>query len=421
MIDSDAGKEQWLREEAVAWVKEAIVTEDQAHAILARYGLAGSETPHTLKTLNIVRALAALGVVLVGAGVLLVVGSNWEAIPKGARLFFLCAATLSAYLGGYWLAYQRESYPGIGKALTLLGSLLWCSSVFLVGQMYQLQSTTSEFSEQGEYTAGVAYCFIGTLPMAYILASAPHMVLSLVALSVLFFLVSELDPFGNSDTTRFLLLGCFYYVAGILHRDTVFGGRLRGARALSSAISGFGVGFAVWGAYFLTFEGAFRCSTGGARQSPDQTLWVIMGIVAAIGGVVALVRLRTEGRASQYESLFVAALSAIGVWILIGMSGRHHVDDFTASMLAIAFNVLLLAIEVGLVALGWARLKPGMVNAGLVVFFIHLMTRYFDLIGSMLSGGFAFIGAGTILLGGGWALERQRRSLMESMALRAQQ
>jgi uncharacterized membrane protein len=47
------------------------------------------------------------------------------------------------------------------------------------------------------------------------------------------------------------------------------------------------------------------------------------------------------------------------------------------------------------------------------------MTRYFDLIGTMLSGGFAFITAGLVLLGAGALLERQRRRLLETMAGRA--
>ncbi len=78
-------------------------------------------------------------------------------------------------------------------------------------------------------------------------------------------------------------------------------------------------------------------------------------------------------------------------------------------------NALLLALEVGCIWVGWSRAQPGLINWGLTLFFIHLMTRYFDLFFNMLGSGAAFIGAGALLLLGGFMLERQRRRLLETM------
>jgi len=53
----------------------------------------------------------------------------------------------------------------------------------------------------------------------------------------------------------------------------------------------------------------------------------------------------------------------------------------------VLFNVLLLALEIGFVWLGWEKGMPGLVNWGLAVFVIHMITRYFDLFGRMLPSG----------------------------------
>ncbi len=64
--------------------------------------------------------------------------------------------------------------------------------------------------------------------------------------------------------------------------------------------------------------------------------------------------------------------------------------------------------------------EPGLVNFGLFVFFVQVVTRYFDLLGGMLQGGLMFIGAGILLVAVGVALERSRRSLLRSMTQRSE-
>jgi uncharacterized membrane protein len=87
----------------------------------------------------------------------------------------------------------------------------------------------------------------------------------------------------------------------------------------------------------------------------------------------------------------------------------------TSDALMILFNVLLLAAEVSFVWLGWQSMQAGLVNWGLLVFMVHLMTRYFDLFGQMLPTGLAFVGAGILVILSGIVLERQRRRLLRTM------
>src|SRR5574340_860593 len=169
-----------LSAEIEQWPKEGLVRPEQAQALLARYGLLAGETTHTVRQSRIIQLLSVLGVVLVGVGVITLVGANWEAIPRWVRLAILAVSTAGVYHLGYWLAFQRKTYPKVGLALLLLGSLLWGAGIFLVGQMYHLGSPGGGGGE----TRATLVWFLGVIPLAYVLRSPWHLVLSIIIGSV---------------------------------------------------------------------------------------------------------------------------------------------------------------------------------------------------------------------------------------------
>jgi uncharacterized membrane protein len=114
-----------------SWVRDGLVSEQQADAIRARYARdAGSERRSRLITV-----LATIGVAAVGIGVILFFAANWDGIPKLARLVLLLAAIGAAFGGGERLSRR---YARVGEAVTFLGGLLYGAAIFLVGQMYSL-------------------------------------------------------------------------------------------------------------------------------------------------------------------------------------------------------------------------------------------------------------------------------------------
>ncbi len=155
---------------------------------------------------------------------------------------------------------------------------------------------------------------------------------------------------------------------------------------------------------------------------------LVPGIVLAFAGSTALALLLRDGNRSRAALAEAAALLGLVVlsWVVAGaydlfaLTGEPFGHPTGQALLVVGpFNLLLLAAEVGLVALGWARRQPGLMNFGLFVFFLQVVTRYFDLLGGMLQGGLMFIGAGLLLVVLGVALERSRRSLLRSMERRA--
>ena len=167
-----------------------------------------------------------------------------------------------------------------------------------------------------------------------------------------------------------------------------------------------------------------------AATRADFALW--MSVLLSAGGAVILLLLgtwRRRERASLWEAASLLALALIGLVVLLGMwswlgtegpnglalpAQAAHVGWLTGF-----FNLVLFAAAIGVLMLGWVRNQPGLANLGIFVFFVQVVTRYFDLLGGMLSSGLLFIGAGLLLILGGLFLERSRRRLLAAMSTRA--
>jgi uncharacterized membrane protein len=123
-----------LARESEAWVAEGLVTAEQAAAIRARYA-----EPEDARS-RAASALAVVGAVAVGIGVIAFFAANWDVIPKAARLALLVVALCATYAAAYHLRERTGRLPRVGAALYLLGVILFGASLFLVGQMYNVEA-----------------------------------------------------------------------------------------------------------------------------------------------------------------------------------------------------------------------------------------------------------------------------------------
>ena len=114
---------------------EGIVSAAQAAAIRERYA-ASDDEPRGRATV----ALAVIGAAAVGVGVIGFVAANWDGMSNGARLALLTATVAGAYAAAYHLRERTGAAPRVGEALYLVGVLGFGASLFLVGQMYNVQA-----------------------------------------------------------------------------------------------------------------------------------------------------------------------------------------------------------------------------------------------------------------------------------------
>ena len=398
-----------LGAEVEAWMNESLIDAGTARIILARYGLVPGESAGSVKRSKIVSIVTVLAAVLIGIGVNLVMGSNWEIIPKYIRVALLIGGTLALYIAGYRLAFERRSYPKVGMALLLLGSILWGASILLIGQMYGLGG------EGGEQTA-LLYWLAGVLPLAYVLGSTPHMFLSLL-IGTVWLVWNQSDNTGVGDSLLFphlTVIAALLYSLGVLHSRRASTSRFEGA------YRGFALAYLVVSLYALSFPHAWGYQVGLRPFALDgERVWfAVLAAALAVAILVMISRPRGD-RAAAYESAACMAVSVIsGLTVALFLRDSPGYAYSSGWLWPMLFNVPLLAVEVGVIALGWWRNAPGLINLGLLVFVIHVVTRYFDLLGGLLSGGVFFIGAGVLLLAIGATIERLRRRLVSSSSQR---
>src|SRR5918994_4483464 len=116
----------WLREELEEWVREGIVSREQADAIDRRY----SERGVPRRRNRVVQTLATVGAIVAGLGVVLFFAANWDGIPRPGRVVILLALVVGSYVGGFVLR-ERGRHEYVGAALLLLGGISFGASLFL--------------------------------------------------------------------------------------------------------------------------------------------------------------------------------------------------------------------------------------------------------------------------------------------------
>jgi hypothetical protein len=145
---------EWLLEEIGAWRQRELVSAEQAAGILDLY-----ETPHDLadrRRSHAVFVLMSAAALMCGLAVLLLVGYNWEELPRTAKLVMIFGVILGTHAGAFYLRYQQKS-PAFSEAVFFLGCLLYGVGIWLVAQVFHLE---------GHYPDAVWYWAIGVLPFA---------------------------------------------------------------------------------------------------------------------------------------------------------------------------------------------------------------------------------------------------------------
>lgn len=383
-----------LHGESERWVADGLVTAEQAEALRVRYPL--GEAPRS----RAAATLAVIGAAAVGVGVIGFVAANWEGMSHGFRLALLVAAIVGAYGAGYRLREEDGSYPRLGEALYVVGALVYGASVFLVGQMVDVEAHDP---------LALLLWAAGAAATAVAVRSHALEVLSLVLLTawVAWEAGLAIDDTGGDAWAAFPVLAVAYgtalYGLGTVARER---GLLRNT-ASPSAARRLGLPVAAAGLFVFTFIGVADELDAAADDLSDGlvagfAVLTLLGLAAA--GALALLRRRSAAlEAAALATAVVGMLAAV----LVGGSG---------ALWAVVFNVLFAALALGLVYAGYLSEERWLVNLGIVLVGVDLVARYFDVFWSALGRSLGVVGAGLLILGLAWGLERQRKRVLERMS-----
>jgi uncharacterized membrane protein len=374
-------------------IREAgFINEAQEHAIVEHFKLDREGN----RFLTIVGILGAL---LVSAGIILLIASNWNDIPRLLKLGVGIALLLGTHAGG-WALGRSGRHPVMAEVLHLLGSGMFLANIALVGQIYNLSSRPPN---------AILLWLAGVAPLAWILRSKVQHILALTIFGV--WLGLELNQrdswlYFAGEGRQFMLyalLGILFAALGLLLGQSKF-------PEFGPPTEKFGLLATHIASYPLTL--GFFYSSGQVAPAA----WAITGVLSGLTLALWLLAVPRLGVIPDRQWRWVWAAAQVGLSGLTvegrygGWETHRLVGPHWIAVPALFFFCLLQA-QVGLI-----RRSKWLVNLAMVFIGLHVITAYFQLFGSMQTTGMMFVVTGLFLIGLAVYLERKRRSLMKRMA-----
>ncbi|WP_162525201.1 DUF2157 domain-containing protein [Rariglobus hedericola] len=388
--------EERLRVESADWVGDGLLTESQRGALLARHPAAAGGG-------RFIAILGAVGGGLLLAGVCLLISANWQDLGDWLKIGGLVALLAGSYFAGWRLKVAPGLYPKTGDAFFMLGAGLFMAGIALVSQIFHLNSRPA---------SGVLTWWLGIVAVPWLVRSKGAQAVSLLAFLV--WLGMEFTTQGSwlslqTGNLRFEDVICLVAIMTALGVAVWMSGlALRGTRhdVFASLHEKWGALLFCSGLYVLGFIRHFW------PRGSDE--WTVSPI--PVGFVALLIALGAWGawKHSRRDML------SLGVWIVIALVPVGAVltgwNTGDGGWLWSAWSwTALFVLNVFMIRLGLATGRESWVNLGLGFIAINIVTRYFDLFGTMLEGGVFFVISGVIVLTLGIYLERKRRGWLTAM------
>jgi uncharacterized membrane protein len=406
----------WLSSHAAAWLREGLIDATQHDRIVGRYRvdtLAGQR--------RVLATLTALAVVAAFVAVILVVGYNWNAIPRAAKVTLIFAAVMTAF-GASALAYARGRNTA-GELIAFAGTLLFGNGIWLLAQVFQIRS---------HYPNGALWWMAGALLTAHLLRSPLIAIEAAVLLGV--WVLMELGaapmanyvflPFGalvvwlayrvrsswTLGLSAIVIAGWVATTAAVIWMDGAF---RREADGFRLAV-GFGAlcGCTLWTAAFhrVGDEGLRRVWRGagvfvlGACLVPLMSRWFQVGrfgqvaidppsltsllpllVLASALAAFALVSAAREQAEARGNWPVLLTLGLLIIWIgAFLLAPRLRVDASFQWTMTIGFSAATVAVGAGLLHAAIREQRGWFFLSGIGYVLLFLIVRWIDLMGNML-------------------------------------
>ena len=191
-----------LRRELPGWTEHGWVSAGGQTAILDQ-AESKADGGHGLAQI----ALAIIGVLTLGAGVILFFAANWDGMSKILKLAVLFGAMWGAYaIAGRALTGEAKASRVVGHAVLLLGVILFGANIMLVAQIYHIDA---------HYPNGALMWALGALLVVWALPSQPVAVAGL-ALATLWSSM-EIFEFDRTIHWPFLVVWALFLGPALHH------------------------------------------------------------------------------------------------------------------------------------------------------------------------------------------------------------
>ena len=182
-----------LGRECSDWVKDKLISEDQAIKICDRYGINYQEIS---KQTYGYAVLVGLGYLFIGLAVITFLSANWDEIPRVVRMSGLLLITTLTYL--FALKKFNEGFRSEAIGFFFLGSMFYGASIMLIAQIYHIDE---------HYPNGILWWTIGVRPLGLLLESSFLFALTTALAFAWFFVETYLNYYPTLFPIFLIALG----------------------------------------------------------------------------------------------------------------------------------------------------------------------------------------------------------------------
>ncbi len=125
-------KIRWLGNQLSRWISENIIDENTAERIRQLYPQIQSSRSWAMIVFS------GIGACVIGLGVILLFAYNWAAMSKFTKLTIIFGSIALSHFAGITIFFRSKRFKALGEALTIIGTMLFGSGIFLVAQIYHI-------------------------------------------------------------------------------------------------------------------------------------------------------------------------------------------------------------------------------------------------------------------------------------------
>ena len=372
--------------------------------------------------LTLASVLGWLGGGAVVLGIILLIGSNWEGIGDYIKIAGFLILLGGTHAAGFWITRAGLPYERTAASCHFIGGGLFLAGVGLIAQIYHLS---------GRPPNGILLWLVSLIPLVILLRSASLGLMAIFALltwlhmegafpgsvlrladSFALHLMIELGMgvalVGFSGAVQRWdkgVAGVFRAVGALLLFFTIYA--LGFYRYYSASHAWYGrsqdsSGLQAWGMLAL---GAAGIAAGGRHLAPESVwlrnrLWILLGAALGVGALLVGVEIGSISEGARIEH------AEVGGW------RRTTAAAWALTVLAWALWFLL---ALWCIAWGAKSDRKAFVNLGVLAVGAGIITRFFDLVGTLAETGTLFLLGGGVLLGTAFGMEKWRRRIVKQM------
>jgi uncharacterized membrane protein len=419
----------WLGQQIPQWIDKAIINEEQGATLRALYPVGDSVSLGRL-------LITGIGAIMIGLGVILLFAYNWDDMGKVSKLAVIFSGLIGAHLAAL---YSLTEHHVASESLFALGTMLMGAGIFLVGQIYHLDS---------HYPDAILFWSLGALALAWALPSLTQAFMAVTLITAWHIAeVADFD-FANHNALLLILIGLLPLVWR-LHSPLL-------ARFVSASVFvsiGFSVGIfnedmivitlLLTAAAFIAVEQVLALQEEKQRELAIElakparwVLFVLMYLMTFSDLIPHLLRHQWHDYLSA--SYFIVALlvsQAAFFWLLYQRRVNALVGLTEIAVVLIllpslfypfmeskaqlywvnpivwsGFNLLLLGLSVWLMIDGARHANRQHMVRGSILFALLAMARYTDLFDSLLTRAVVFLLVGVALFVVNHFYQRNKRA-----------